>query len=734
MKKGSAFARPSTPARAAALGALLVSCSKPAPSTTDAAAPSSSTFDPAAIAKAEDMRRAKDIPPEVRTGHDVAARRRSARALARIADAQSIDGLLALLSDEDPQVVAWAGYGLGYACKTREDATVRALAARAAGLVVPPVESVAAPRGNAEVEPRTAIARAIGRCASTQSEEVLVGLARRSPEWMRPALTGLGDLATRRKALGPAAMTLLLDQSANVDIAFYGLARAEPGEAFGKRVADAARAALPRGGDARILAVRALGRTGKDAIPDLVKVVTDGKTYNVGERAEAARSLGALGDGVSDALLAITPESKDAVGIQRVVGSEFNVFYTLLNQVGADPPKKAEPVLQMLATLVSTEPRAPWIRCTAALGLAKGAFDTDVLKKCDAEGTEAWERARLAAVLRRPLTKERLAAFKDLAKTEHLRVREEAIEGIGGHGELGDAAAPILADALASPHAGLVAATAELLNQHPERALTLAESEKRAALDPKSPPPTANPAQELMPAVGKALAGALAHKWPEDRFETRIALFEAAVSVKMTGAKEAATTACTDPNPVVRERALKALRTLGADVKACEAVATKEPTPAPELARPLQKSAKLKLDVGPGASNGAGGGALSIVLEPELSPITATRILALARSGFYKGIVFHRVVPGFVAQFGDPDGDGYGGSGTSLRCETSPVKFGVNDVGMALAGRDTGSSQMFVTLSRTPHLDGEYTRVGHAEGDWSLVAQGDVIRDVTVEE
>ena len=72
-------------------------------------------------------------------------------------------------------------------------------------------------------------------------------------------------------------------------------------------------------------------------------------------------------------------------------------------------------------------------------------------------------------------------------------------------------------------------------------------------------------------------------------------------------------------------------------------------------------------------------------------------------------------MPGFVAQLGDPDGDGYGGSGTSLRCETSPVPFAHLDVGMALAGRDTGSSQFFVTLARTPHLDGEYTRVGHAE-------------------
>ena len=120
---------------------------------------------------------------------------------------------------------------------------------------------------------------------------------------------------------------------------------------------------------------------------------------------------------------------------------------------------------------------------------------------------------------------------------------------------------------------------------------------------------------------------------------------------------------------------------------------------------------------------------LTVFLEPELSPITATRIASLVKSGFYKGIVVHRVVPGFVVQLGDPDGDGYGGAGTSLRCETSPVPFGLLDVGMALAGRDTGSSQFFVTLSRTPgevrtatadageHTDEVLAEIGYSDAE-----------------
>jgi cyclophilin family peptidyl-prolyl cis-trans isomerase len=79
----------------------------------------------------------------------------------------------------------------------------------------------------------------------------------------------------------------------------------------------------------------------------------------------------------------------------------------------------------------------------------------------------------------------------------------------------------------------------------------------------------------------------------------------------------------------------------------------------------------------------------------------------------------HRVVPGFVVQFGDKLGDGFGDAGRApLRCETSPTPFETYDVGMALAGRDTASSQLFVALDRYPLLDGNYAWVGRAGPEW----------------
>lgn len=744
--------------RRAALALTLVAaaaCSRPG-GAPDAAADAAvvASFDEAAVARAEDTRRAKGVPPEVRTSHDAAARRRSARALARIADAESVDGLSAHLADDDPETVAWAAYGLGYACKGREDATVRALSARAVSL--PDADAreprPAASRGALELDPRAAIARAIGRCAGPLSEQVLVALLRaplarsdgapKSAGWIDPALLGLGDLATRRKQLGADAMTALLDaagdRSTPRDLAFYALGRAEPGEAFSPRVAEVARLALGRPGPARIHAVRALGRAGKESpkeiAPDLARIVTDAEGFDEGERAEAARALGALGDAgqsaIAGAIAELTPDAKDPIAITSLTGAPFNVLYTLLGQLGEEAPKKAEASLGVLASLKPpAEPKPAFarrlaeIRCSAALALARGAYDADVLRRCDAESSEVSQRARLRSLLRRPLTRDRLTALRAFAKSEHLRVREDAVDALASHPEVGEAAASLIADALTSKRAGLVATAAEMLHAHPERAMVLAESEKRAALDPKAPPPTSTPAQELAPAVAKALSAAIAEPWPEDRFETRIALVEAAASVRHPQAKEIATLACRDPNPVLRERAQKALRTLGAPVTACDAP-EREVKPAAELGATLARPTKVVFTTDVGE--------LTVVLEPELSPVTATRLTSLARSGFYKGVVVHRVVPGFVVQLGDPEGDGFGGSGAPLRCETSPVPFDRLDVGMALAGRDTGSSQLFVTLSRTPHLDGEYTRVGRAEGDWASVAQGDVITDARV--
>jgi len=126
------------------------------------------------------------------------------------------------------------------------------------------------------------------------------------------------------------------------------------------------------------------------------------------------------------------------------------------------------------------------------------------------------------------------------------------------------------------------------------------------------------------------------------------------------------------------------------------------------------------------------------VLEVELygpeAPLTVANFLRLVDRHFFDGNRWHRVVPNFVVQDGDPRGDGFGGPSGSIRDEINPVRYGNKPmIGMALSGPDTGSSQWFITLAPQPHLDGTYTVFGKAIGNVSplvRITQGDVIRAI----
>ncbi len=123
-------------------------------------------------------------------------------------------------------------------------------------------------------------------------------------------------------------------------------------------------------------------------------------------------------------------------------------------------------------------------------------------------------------------------------------------------------------------------------------------------------------------------------------------------------------------------------------------------------------------------------GAFAVALDCPQAPLTCLNFLQLAGQGFYQGVVFHRVVPDFVIQAGDPRGDGVGGPGYTIRDEMNLLRYRRGVIGMALSGPDTGGSQFFVTLSSQPHLDGGYTAFGRVvAGDDVLdrIVQGDEI-------
>ncbi|RBW70361.1 peptidylprolyl isomerase [Bacillus taeanensis] len=128
-----------------------------------------------------------------------------------------------------------------------------------------------------------------------------------------------------------------------------------------------------------------------------------------------------------------------------------------------------------------------------------------------------------------------------------------------------------------------------------------------------------------------------------------------------------------------------------------------------------------------------------IVIEffPNEAPNTVANFEKLAKEGYYDGLTFHRVIPGFVAQGGCPNGNGMGGPGYTIKCETegNPHKHVPGALSMAHAGKDTGGSQFFIVHESQPHLDGVHTVFGQViEGMESVlrIRPGDVMKEVKV--
>ncbi len=133
-----------------------------------------------------------------------------------------------------------------------------------------------------------------------------------------------------------------------------------------------------------------------------------------------------------------------------------------------------------------------------------------------------------------------------------------------------------------------------------------------------------------------------------------------------------------------------------------------------------------------------GKGKFTIDLFPEDAPLTVDNFIKLAKSKYFNGVEFHRVVSNFVIKDGDTRGDGNGGPGWSIRCEIKTLPYERGSVGMALSGKDTGGSQWFVTHAPQPHLDGGYTVFGKVnETEMKTVDQltrGDKILNMVIVE
>ncbi len=229
-------------------------------------------------------------------------------------------------------------------------------------------------------------------------------------------------------------------------------------------------------------------------------------------------------------------------------------------------------------------------------------------------------------------------------------------------------------------------------------------------------------------ALGAALPIALRDK---DN-DAALSILDALGKQKNRNANQAMMIALDSTDHLIRRRAVASLKAAGAGDFSTRIGTVKTKNTAADYERAVGRIGKRVT-----ATVTTTKGEFTIELVPDHAPLTVDNFVQLAKRGYFRGIVVHRVVPNFVIQDGDPRGDGNGGPGYQIRCEINEVPYERGAVGMALSGKDTGGSQWFVTHAPQPHLDGGYTVFGTVVSGMAVVdeiVRGDVIKSITVRE
>jgi HEAT repeat protein/cyclophilin family peptidyl-prolyl cis-trans isomerase len=375
-------------------------------------------------------------------------------------------------------------------------------------------------------------------------------------------------------------------------------------------------------------------------------------------------------------------------------GTPPNLALEAVTALGALRDRRAfSPLLNLLTD--------PWPAMRSAALAATARIDAEgfVLMLSSLERDRDWSvRASLATILGTLPAETARPAILELVADPDVRVHGSAIEALArvGAPDLGKR----LFEALEAPDVHLRATAARLMGEQKIEggAARLAAAYSRAETDPS--------------------------------YVARAAVIDALVKYGADAARETVTRALADRDWPVRLRAAELLRDLGQP-----AAAPDRPAPIRQPADVFESDRMLHPKFSPQAYLETRHGTIQVDLNVVDAPFTTWSFIELARAGFFTGVRVHRLVPNFVIQAGDPRGDGEGGPGYTIRDELSPLPFLRGTVGLALAGRDTGGSQFFITVSPQPHLDARYTVFGRVVNGFDIldkVSQWDVIERVRI--
>ena len=594
-----------------------------------------------------------------------------------------IDLLIVALGDPDPDVVGAAAAAIGVAASL-DDGELDASDALIAAL----------PRGGAPV------VEALGRAGTAAVQPALVA-SLGDPRLAELAGLALGRHGRRKIALAEPSRQALVAATASSDAAVrYAAVYALSREFQPPEHAASTAALVARLGDAtaeiRAQAIAGLGRRKAIAAARASGARLDPLLLDRDWRvaAEAVRALGDDDDGKDAIAAAIVRrfdelERGEPTAAQVIVEGER----TLLGSGAAGRPL----VAQALHSLAARAPAAGgvpalsrgWIECLAIAALERARPEPDLA---------AIEHCGLADPLRLPLLAElinagagslaaRRTALARLLGHADARVRAAGLGALAALWKAGDATDH--GNAIATLSAGLAARDLVVAGAAVDAAAAVYElilGEDHAALDAAL---IARATTERDPELGTSLLDLIGKR--------KLVAGAAACRGALGG----------DP---VRAKA-------GAGCLAALGEAGPEPAAPAAAAPPVDITAVIGKTLHWRVTTTRGD--IVIVLRPDVAPWAVATIAALTRKGFYDNIAFHRVVPDFVVQGGDPTESGSGGPGFAIPAEPGTLLDGIGyvagGVGIADAGRDSGGSQWFIMHSRAPHLDGRYTWFGSVE-------------------
>jgi cyclophilin family peptidyl-prolyl cis-trans isomerase/HEAT repeat protein len=419
--------------------------------------------------------------------------------------------------------------------------------------------------------------------------------------------------------------------------------------------------------DARALLCRTLGRV-KSPVASSILVRQLMNDPAIGVRADCAGGLG--NQDMNEILLAAER--------QKLTDASSPVVISLLESIAEQGPA-AEALADNLVSLVNTSPSA-WIKGTALKALARVNPErarpkaNEVLTRFSAAQNPVLFTSAIGAL-------GMLGSDSDIERVGNFilavdsRVAVAAIDALSSAPEekFSKTIKTDLKKALASGDTGIVTLTSEIIRRFKWKEFS-----------------------------GPLVAGYRKLR-SSDALEAKVAVLNALGVLGDPSSIPQLETALNDPEKMVVEAAVAALRN-----SANRDESGRIPLNSKSV-KPIPSSSEIRAAQGLKVVLKTTRGDIQLRMMSDDAPLTVTNFIHLVRQGFYKGKTFHRVVPNFVIQGGDPRGDGYGGPGYFIRDEVSLLKHERGMVGMATAGKDTGGSQFFIDTAPNLHLDGKYT-------------------------